>query len=706
MQFLNRRAIASYVLIISLVALMTGCGGGGSSSADKKAAVTVTQVQIFPNPSISLTPGQVTQVFAQALNSNGGQVFTQTITFSSSNSLIDITPTGGLCAGKWDSLTAPVVCTPIPSGSVPATTNVTASAGGVTSPTTVVSVHLPVTSVTVTPSGAPSPACVPEAGTQIFKAHAFNGATDITTTVGAFSWQSTQTSVATIPSGGDSGFTDQATATAVHPGDSNIIATIGTVTPITSTPVVFEQCLVASIDVSVGTPSSTTTPPEDATHFTVATGATRALTATVKDTTGATLATLPTLSWNTTHPAIAAVSGTGSVSGVAAGSVGISASCLPNNCNIGTNVNVTSNLVGGTVTGTPGTNATAYVTCTDPLPSPADATRTCTTPVTGGQQTQLFPINGTALGTAINLPHTPNSMMINPQNTKIYLGSTPNSNDLSAGLMVVDANANTVSATVTNAPGKVLAVAPNGNAVVVSNDADVFLYNGSTVQTLLNGTTHIVNAQAAAFSPDNGKLIVATSGGEVWFEVAGATPTLHTPGGSFVGAAFLPSGSLQAASAFGATQLFGIDPANTSAGSVGCGGLIQPLPNVDALYAANPGAGTVCVIDNTPTATPFSIGAFTANSVLIDPTGTLAYLVGGTTVKINTIGSTTVTPIALISGESATTGGIATNGTVYVGHSNGTASGSVHVISAGSAGTDSATPIATTIPADLVVAKH
>src|SRR5882724_13346087 len=103
MQFFNRRAIASYFLILFLVVLMTSCGGGGQSSADKKAAATVTEVDIFPNPSISLTPGQVTQVFAQALNSSGGQVFTQTSTFSSSNSLIDITPTGGLlCAGKWD----------------------------------------------------------------------------------------------------------------------------------------------------------------------------------------------------------------------------------------------------------------------------------------------------------------------------------------------------------------------------------------------------------------------------------------------------------------------------------------------------------------------------------------------------------------------------------------------------------------------------
>jgi len=573
----------------------------------------------------------------------------------------------------------------------------------VTSPTTIASVHLAVTSIVITPQPTPPlvvvPPCVAEGKTQIYTATAFNGATDITPSVGTFIWQSSQSAVATIPSLGDTGLPAQATATAVHPGDSNIIASIGTVSPIASTPVVFEQCLVKTITVSVGTPSSTTTPPEDATHFTVATGATRALTVVVTDSTNTPLTTLPTLNWNTPQPSVATVNSTGTVSGVAVGAVGISASCLPNNCNIGTSANVTSNLVSETVTGTPSTTATAFVTCTDPSPVPADPTRTCTTsPSTGTTQTQLFPITGTTLGTAINLPHTPNSMMINPQNSRLYLGST-------AGLMVVDANANSVSSTITNAPGTILTVAPNGNAVVVSNGADAFLYNGSTVQTLLNGATHIVGATAAAFSPDSGKLIITTSSGQVWFEVAGNTPTFNTDG-SFISAAFLPSGSLQAVSRPGVTNTYGLGNAGSPTNPLGCGGLMQPLPNVDAMYAADPG-GTVCVIDNTPAANPFSIGAFTANNVLIDPSGVLAYMVGGSNnVKINTIGSTTVTTIALTGGETATTGGIATNGTVYVGHSNGTASGSVHVISAGLTGTDSATPIATTIPADLVVAKH
>src|SRR5947209_11689787 len=102
MQFSNSRAIAAYSLIVGLAVLMTGCGGKGQSSSDKKAAVTVTQVEIAPSPSVSLVPGQVVQISAAALNANGNQVFTQTITFSSSNPAIQITQNGLLCAGTWD----------------------------------------------------------------------------------------------------------------------------------------------------------------------------------------------------------------------------------------------------------------------------------------------------------------------------------------------------------------------------------------------------------------------------------------------------------------------------------------------------------------------------------------------------------------------------------------------------------------------------
>src|SRR5436305_2927029 len=229
MQFFNRRASVAYVFIIFLVALMTDCGGKGLSSADRKAAVTVTQVNISPNPSISLTPGQVVAVFAQALNSNGTQVFTQPITFNSSaqndpNPIQisnQVNNSAQLCAGKWDSLSNPVVCTP--TSLVPSTSNITASAGGVTSPTTVASIHAAIASIAITPL-TPAPACVSEAGTQKYQAVAKDASNNPVPGVGSFTWQSSQSGVATIPASGDTGFTDQATATAVHPGVSNITA--------------------------------------------------------------------------------------------------------------------------------------------------------------------------------------------------------------------------------------------------------------------------------------------------------------------------------------------------------------------------------------------------------------------------------------------------------------------------------------------------
>jgi hypothetical protein len=714
MQSLNRRALAAYTLIFALVLLMAGCGSyGGGSSADKKAATTVTQIQMFPAPSISLAPGEVTQMSAAALNVNGSQVFTETITFNSSNPAIQITPGGLLCAGRWDNLANPVICrapgstgNPDPAVTVAGiTSNITASAGGVTSPVTVASVHLAITSIAVSPT---APACVGEAGTQVFTAKAFNGANDITTSVGTFNWTSGNSNVATIPATGDTGQTSQATATAVHPGVTNITASIGTITPITATPVVFTQCLVASIKVTVP-PASPVVANDSDSHFEIGTSATRTLNVEVRDSTNTVLNTLPSLTWNSTRPLVATVSGTttgATVNSASPGTVGISASCLPNNCNIGTSAHVTSNLVTGTITGTASTSATAYVTCTE-------ATTPCTTiPSGGGTQTQLFPINGTTLGTAINLPHTPTSMLINPQNSKIYLGST-------AGLMLVDAGANAFSSTVVNAPGDVLTVAPNGNGVVVSNTTDVFLYNGSTVTTLLIGTKHVLGATAAAFSPDSGTLLVTTSTGELWFEIPGTTPSIAGALSSPKAISFLPSGTFAIAATSGGLVPIEICDKNLGT-AVPTGsfdhviGVPTTLPGpptvaVDSVVATlSPaihrvdygivGSGTPpgCPFTLTPTDNSVTTSGFTANQLVLSPDSLHAFVIGPTVVDYD-IANNSATSVVL-TGADAKTGGVAANGTLYVA---GGADLKVHVITAGAEGT----PITTTIPADLVVTK-
>jgi hypothetical protein len=307
-------------------------------------------------------------------------------------------------------------------------------------------------------------------------------------------------------------------------------------------------------------------------------------------------------------------------------------------------------------------------------------------------------------------------MMINPQNSKIYIGSSPINGDLDAGLMVVDASANSLTSTVTNAPGKVLTVAPNGNAVVVSNGADVFLYNGSTVQPLLNGTTHIVGATAAAFSPDSGILLVATSGGTLWFETAGKTPNFRATTATDV--AFFPSGQFGAASHNGSTDYINIIPDGAGKPVVntteGCGGLLAQVPTLastvpptDQLLAADP-SGTMCLLNTSPAIQTFPVGAFSAAQILISPDGTHAYLIGATgAVQDYTIGSSMLNAITLAPAATITSGGISTNNTIYVGASNAT-NNTVHALSfAGGVPTGAVTDteIITTIPADLVVAK-
>ena len=113
----------------------------------------------------------------------------------------------------------------------------------------------------------------------------------------------------------------------------------------------------------------------------------------------------------------------------------------------------------------------------------------------------------------------------------------------------------------------------------------------------------------------------------------------------------------------------------------------------------------MCVLTSAPGSTPFAVGAFTASQLLISPDGTHAYLLGGApTIQDYTIGTTTMTPITLAPAATVTTGGIATNNTIYVGANNNT----VHVFSfAGGIPTGAVTEtvVPTTIPANLVVVK-
>ncbi|MGH9649362.1 MAG: Ig-like domain-containing protein, partial [Terriglobales bacterium] len=408
---MRRLAGVGLFLIFLLSFGLSGCGGGGGSSGSSGSTIgPPAKVELFPSE-LSMEPGAVAQLSARITDANDKQIFTVTPTFSSSNPNITVSNNGLVCAGIWDSLSTPVDCkktdannNPLP---VPATSNLTAAAGGITSNVVVAFVHLHVDNITL--SSTLVDPCTSQNGTQIFTATAFNGGNNITSTVGTFSWLSSDGSVATIDVAGPATTppltANQAQVKAKNSGLTNITASVsGTI----SVPAPFITCSPATISIHVQNAPDTS--------FSIATSATKQLAADVVDTLGVTITGL-TLTWNTSQPAIATVNTSGLVTGVAPGVSVITASCTPSSCNPGLDSTVFSNQVysnpvTATITGTAAAT-TVYATTTAAIG-------------TAGGHTDLIPINTSTntTGTAIALPTDAqiNSLLINPAGTRAFLG--------------------------------------------------------------------------------------------------------------------------------------------------------------------------------------------------------------------------------------------------------------------------------------------
>src|SRR6202023_3362517 len=141
------------------------------------------------------------------------------ITFSSSDtSVLNIAPNGVACAGHWD--VAFTTCTPGGTGVV----QVTATALGATSVPTYVFVHpqidtIPVTGVLLDGVPVQEP-CLSQSQTMTVEAHAFSHGSDITSSVGPFTWSADNTSVVRLTPIVNPSYnvaTNQATANAVAP---------------------------------------------------------------------------------------------------------------------------------------------------------------------------------------------------------------------------------------------------------------------------------------------------------------------------------------------------------------------------------------------------------------------------------------------------------------------------------------------------------
>ncbi len=678
-------------LFLSLLAAtgVTGCGGDSAAIEDPRV---LTEVTVIP-ASVSLNRGQVQQVIPRALDQEDALILAD-FTFATSNSAVFTVSTSGLiCAGTWDSLTTPVVCAPstavcTPASNCTANLTVTAMAGGVTvmSVPVPVFIHDVVDNIVVTPASVDCLSQDNTTGThytQQFSAQAFNGMIDITATVGPFTWASAQTNIATITTAG--------LATGELPGVSNITASVGGVV---SPAAPLTICPPASISLHVMGSA--------ATAFSVAVNGTQTLAVDIVDTMGEPLEAVP-VTFQIVNPNIAAINATTRVvTGSAVGSTGIIAHCTPPSCNQGSTIPTYSNVAMATVTGTAAAS-TVYATCSSSLAP-------CTTAVTGGTQTQLIPINtGTdTAGTAINLPQTPNSILFTRDGATIFLGSAN-------GLMTVDAASNTLQSTVTNLPGRVLAVSPDGNRVVVSNipGATVFIFDrGANSITALG----ISDATAAAFTPDGVKTFITAANSlfvaSTQFALqniplaAVANDVTVLSGGSF---AYLAGGAASSITARATCDNTEVDSDATPATSPA---LIAALPDGSRVVAAN--SPNLEVITVTPSFTgcpplpggvlisvDFGQGAFTPRQIIVLPDATRAYVTSNlTSLLAYDVAGGTASAIPLTGGASATTGGATVaSDRVYVGGSNN----AVHRINVGTA-TDGAS-IGLSFTPDLVAVR-
>lgn len=418
---------ASMVLGSLFLSLIAGCGGSSSSNN------TVASVTVHPT-TISLVAGQVVTITALAVNASNNPVNT-TFTFNSSNTNVaTISPGGLVCGGVWDSLF--VVCndTDRLGNPVGGTATITATAKGVSSGPITVSVHPSVTSVTVDPVGG----CFSIAQTHQFTAHAFHNATEITSQVGNFTWAPSDFTVVSLDANG--------LATAHTPGITGIVASVGSTT---SPAVSFKSCMPVTIVLHInGDPAGVPTE-----NVILNAADTKTIQADMVDELGTVTPNAPVkiLSNNST---VATISGT-TLTAVSPGGAGLQAVCAPPTCGNGINTPIYSNLFGVTVAGNSPITTTVYATSSFPPPA--------------GTSSTLIPIDISktppTAGTAINLPGVPNSIVFDRAGVRAFIGT-------SAGLAVLDANANTVSLATPIPIGKVLAVSNDGTKALISNSAN------------------------------------------------------------------------------------------------------------------------------------------------------------------------------------------------------------------------------------------
>src|SRR6266571_4834515 len=275
----NASGVVSGVAAGSATITATSEGQSGTS------AITVT-VATVPVASVTVTPSSATilvgatvQLTATPKDSAGNPLSGTTVTWASSGTAVATVSASGLVTGKT-------------AGSA----TMTATAGGKSGTAAVTVAPVPVASVMVTPSSATILVGATVQVTATPKDSAGNPLSGATVT-----WASSGTAVATVSASG--------LVTGKTAGSATITATAG------------GKSGTAAVTVAPVPVASVTVAPSSAT---ILVGATVQLTATPKDSAG-NLLSGRTVTWSTSVPAVATVSSSGVVTGVATGSAAITA---------------------------------------------------------------------------------------------------------------------------------------------------------------------------------------------------------------------------------------------------------------------------------------------------------------------------------------------------------------------------------------------
>ena len=495
------------------------CNGLGYGLLDTAVASITMQPQVA---GISLAYGQTIQAQApSAFTCKGAPASVSSAQYSygtTNNQLVDISPSGNICAGTWNRNTGGGIAdytycnypNPLPStnGLPYGIAYLTATADAVTSNPVTVYIHAPISSISLvtTPlAGAPASGCYSQNQQAQLDANAFysqNGAQtllcspntvghpDCSTSIGTLSFQVGTSSIATINSTNN-------VITAGLPGTTAITATIA---QSASSAGYFSTCPPASINVKLANGGTTGV---------VTQGVTQNLTTSVVDTQGNPITGL-TLEYESTNPIDISATSTGSITAAFPGVASVYATCQPASCNsapinelglYGTGLSLTSNPVNIIVPGT--TSDFAW------FAAPGQSQYFASIELLTGNP-----------GSTVRLPYVPNSMMMDQLGNNLYFGSPRE-------LMIYSTNSNGLTKQDTTVPGVVLAVSPNGNQLLVNDQIRglFYLYNTSGGTSLTEGGLGV----AAAWTPDSNTLYIvdSTAANNPAQGIAGHTNTLY-----------------------------------------------------------------------------------------------------------------------------------------------------------------------------------